>query len=178
MTARDALACLALLLASGPAAAQGAAAAAPAGGSTAGSWIFSETQSPLDYAPVIIASAWSNPDAEGRTIQVQIQCRRGRTDLVIVSPALAGDAHDAKLSYAVDDAPPVPLPAGPAPSGNGIAIKSDVVRFVTALPPRGEVVFHVAPPQGAPLDGRYALPAFSAALDRLAAPCKWPARTR
>jgi hypothetical protein len=126
---------------------------------------------------VIIASAWSNPDAEGRTIQLQVQCRRGRTDVVIVSSALGG-AHDAKVSYSVDDAPPIPLPAAPAPAGNGIAIKSDVVRFVMALPPRGEVVFHVVSPQVAPLDGRYALPAFSAVLDRLAGPCKWPARTR
>jgi len=57
-----------------------------------------------------------------------------------------------------------------------IAIKGDVVRLLTSLPPRGEVAFHVAQPQGVALDGHYALPAFSTVLTRLAAPCKWSLR--
>ena len=167
---------LILQLAGDRAEAQGPSAPTPAGDTAADTWIFSETESPLDYAPVTIASAWSNATVEGRAMQVSIQCRRGRTDFVILSRALAGRVEEARVSYAVDGAHPVPLPSGPAPAGIGIAIKGDVVRLLTSLPARGEVGFHVTQPQGVPLDGHYALPAFSAALNRLAAPCKWPSR--
>jgi hypothetical protein len=176
MITRAVWAVLTLLLASGRAPAQDRSASAPTGDTAADAWIFSETESPLDYAPVIIASAWSNADIESRTMQISIQCRRGRTDLVILSPALAGRVEEARVSYAVDGAKPIPLASSLAPAGTGIALKGDVVRLLTSLPARGEVGFHVAQPQGVPLDGHYALPAFSTVLHRLAAPCKWPSR--
>ena len=167
--------CLLLLLSGEPAAAQGGSARAPRE-EAADTWIFSETQSPLDYAPVIIASAWSYADSQGRGMQLSIQCRRGRTDVALLSPDLAGRLDAARVSYAVDGAAPAVLAAGPTAAGNGIAIKGDVVRLLVSLPARGEVVFRVAA-QGEPLEGHYALPALDAVLNRLAAPCKWPART-
>jgi hypothetical protein len=176
MITRAVWAGLILLLASGQAEAQDRSVSAPAGDTAADTWVFSETESPLDYAPVTIASAWSNADVEGRAMQISIQCRRGRTDLVILSPALAGRVEEARVSYAVDGAQPIPLASTLAPAGTGIAIKGDVVRLLTGLPARGEVGFHVAQSQSGPLEGRYALPAFSGVLNRLAAPCKWPSR--
>jgi hypothetical protein len=167
---------LTLLLASAVAEAQDHRGAALAGNTAADTWIFSETESPLDYAPVTIASAWSNADVEGQAMQISIQCRRGRTDLVILSPALTGRVDQAQVSYTVDGAQPTPLASSLGPTGVGIAIKGDVVRLLTSLPARGEVEFHVAQSQNVPLDGHYALPAFSTVLNRLIAPCKWPAR--
>lgn len=166
--------CLALTLSNGPAMAQGEATALGSREAGADSWIFSETTSPLDYAPVVIATAWSSDRPDGPAMQLSIQCRRGRTDLVIVSPVLTGRPEEQRVSYAVNDGPPVTLPAGPAASGTGLAIKDDVVRLLTALPARGEVTFRVAVPPAAPLQGRYALAALKAVLDRMAAPCKWP----
>ena len=150
--------CLALALSSGNALAQ------------------SETTSPLDYAPVIIASAWSS-DSDGPAMQLSIQCRRGRTDLVIASPALTGRPEDYRVSYTVDDGPMVMVPAGRAASGTGIAIRDDVVRLLTGLPHRGELAFQVALPPAAPLQGRYALTPLHAVLDRMAVPCKWSTAT-
>ena len=80
---RAAAICLALVFLSGPAVGQGRAAST---GEAAESWIVSETTSPLDYAPVIIASTLSSDRANGQATQLSIQCRRGRTDLVIASP--------------------------------------------------------------------------------------------
>jgi hypothetical protein len=161
---------LALLLASDLAAAQGGS-VEPAGKS----WIFSEMQSPLDYAPVIIASAWSAADADGRTMQLSIQCRRGRTDLVITSPALAGRPEEQRVSYALDGGARAALAAGPAPNGTGLAIRGDIPRLLAALPVRGEVTFQIASPQATPLEGRYALSSLNTVRNRLAEPCKWPA---
>jgi hypothetical protein len=137
-------------------------------------WIFSETASPLDYAPVIIASAWST-GADGAALQLSIQCRRGRTDLVLLSPALTGRAEEHRVTYTVNDGPPAPVAAGAAASGTGLAIRDDVVRLLAGLPASGEIGFQVVLPQAAPIEGRYALAALHGVLTRMAEPCKWPA---
>ena len=175
MSRRAACLCLVMLLSGSTAAAQGGSGAPPRE-EASDTWIFSETQSPLDYAPVTIASAWSHADSEGRGMQLSIQCRRGRTDLLVLSPDFQGRPDEARVTYAVDGAAPTAVQAGPAASGNGIALKGDVVRLLGTLPPRGEVVFRVAA-QGTPLEGHYSLLALDAVLNRLAAPCKWPARS-
>jgi hypothetical protein len=162
---------LVLVLPSGPAIAQGTA--APTGEPAAESWIVSETTSPLDYAPVIVASALSNDRASGSVVQLSIQCRRGRTNLVIASPALTGRPEERRVSYTVNDGRPVTLPSGPATSGTGISIGDDVARLLTALPGRGEIVFQVAVPQATPLQARYALGPLKTVLERMVIPCKW-----
>jgi hypothetical protein len=164
--------CLALVLSSGPAMAQSGAALARE--AVADSWIVNETTSPLDYAPVVIASASSSERADGPAMQLSIQCRRGRTDLVIASSALTRRPEEYRVSYTIDDGHSVTLPAGPSASGTGIAIRDDVVRLLTGLPGRGEIAFQIAVPQAAPLQGRYELGALKAVVRRMAGPCKWP----
>jgi hypothetical protein len=138
-------------------------------------WIVSETTSPLDYTPVAIATASSGGGPDGSAMQLSIQCRGGRTDLVIRGSALTRRAEDYVVSYAVDDGQPVVVAAGTPASGTGVAVRGDVVRLLASLPDRGEIAFRVTPPQGAALEGRYALAGLKIVLGRLAVPCKWPA---
>ena len=74
-------------------------------------WIVSETRSPVDYSPVAIATA-STPD-----LQLSIQCRGGRSEMVVVSPRLALRADGHAVSYMVNDGVPVPIAVGPSISG-------------------------------------------------------------
>jgi hypothetical protein len=136
-------------------------------------WIYSETVSPLDYAPVVIASAWSSAEATGTAMQLSIQCRRGRTDLVVASSGL-GSGADLRVLWSVDDAPPLTLPAGAAPGGTGLSIKDDATRLLAALPSAGKLDLLVTVAQAPPLRGRYAIAPLKAVLGRMAAPCKWP----
>jgi hypothetical protein len=136
-------------------------------------WIYSETVSPLDYAPVVIASAWSNERSDGPAMQLSIQCRRGRTSLVIVSPALAGPSGAQRIGWTVNDGPATELRTDVAPTGTGIVVKDDVLRLLDALPAEGEVAVQVTMPQGTPLHGRYAIAPLKTMLGRMAAPCKW-----
>jgi hypothetical protein len=141
----------------------------------ADNWIVSETTSPIDYTPVAIATASSSGGPDGATLQLSIQCRGGRTDLVIGSPALTRRAEDYLVSYAVNDGQPVVVAAGVPASAPGVAIRGDVVRLLTSLPDRGEVAFSVAARQGAVLEGRYALASLKNVLNRLAVSCRWSA---
>jgi len=149
-------------------------AAAPAAAAAADNWIVSETTSPLDYTPVAIATASSRAGPDG-AMQLSIQCRGGRTDLVIGHPSLTLRAEDYVVSYAVNDSQPAMVAAGTAASGTGIALRGDVVRLLASLPDRGDIAFRVANRQGATLEGRYALAGLKTLLARLAVPCKWPA---
>jgi len=156
---------------------------APAAGATpttsatpaADNWIVSETTSPVDYTPVAIATASYSGGAGGTTVQLSIQCRGGRTDLVIGGPALTGRAEDYVVSYGVNGGQPAVVAAGTSASGIGVAIKGDVVRLLASLPDQGEIIFRAASRQGAALEGRYALAGLKVVLGRLAVPCKWPA---
>ncbi len=151
------------------------ATSAPEVAPAADNWIVSETTSPLDYTPVAIATALSSGGPDGAILQLSIQCRGGRTDLVIGGPALTGRGEDFVVSYVVNDGQPVVVAAGTPASGAGVAIRGDVLRLLASLPDRGEISFRVTPRQGAALDGRYDLAGLKIVRDRLTGPCKWPA---
>jgi hypothetical protein len=141
----------------------------------ANNWIVSQTTSPLDYTPVAIATASSRAGPDGATMQLSIQCRGGRTELVIGDPAVTLRAEDHVVSYAVNDSQAAVVAAGAAASGTGVALRGDVVRLLASLPDHGDIAFRVTNRQGATLEGRYALAGLKTLLARLAVPCKWPA---
>jgi len=146
---------------------------APAAAPTAGKWIVSETRSPIDYSPVAIATAASGTGSDG-VLQLSIQCRGGRSEMVIRSAPLMRRAEDHVVSYAVNDAPPVTVTSGLSSSGSGIALKGDVAGFLMSLPAEGAIAFRIADRQGETLEGRYDLPGIKTLVARLAGPCKWP----
>jgi hypothetical protein len=149
------------------------AAPAPAAAPTAGKWIVSETRSPIDYSPVATATASSSAGADG-VLQLSIQCRGGRTEMVIRSVPLMRRAEDHVVSYVINDAPPVAVTSGLSSSGSGIALKGDVAGFLASLPAEGAIDFRLSDRQGGTLEGRYDLPGIKAVVARLAGPCKWP----
>jgi hypothetical protein len=146
---------------------------APAAAPMAGKWIVSETRSPIDYSPVAIATAASSTGPDG-VLQLSIQCRGGRSEMVIRSAPLMRRAEDHVVSYAVNDAPPVTVTSGLSSSGSGIALKGDVAGFLLSLPAEGAIAFRVADRQSGTLEGRYDLAGIKALVVRLAGPCKWP----
>jgi hypothetical protein len=131
-------------------------------------WIVSETTSPVDYSPVVVAAASS-----GTGLRLSIECRAGRTDLAIRAAALTQGADDYSASYSANGGAPVPVPVVAASPGPGLVVKADVVRLLAMLPDQGDVIFRVAGSQATTLEGRFALPALKSVLERLVIPCRW-----
>ena len=52
-------------------------------------WIISETTSPVNYAPIVTATAFSRGGSDGSLMQLAIYCRGGRTELVVSGPAVS-----------------------------------------------------------------------------------------
>jgi len=148
---------------------------APAPAPAADNWIVSETTSPIDYTPIAIATASSSGGPDGATVQLSIQCRGGRTEVVIANATLTLRAEAYVISYGVNDRQPVVVSAGTPASGTGVAVKGDVVRLLASLPDSGDITFRVTAKQGAALEARYTLAGLKILLARLAIPCRWPA---
>jgi hypothetical protein len=131
-------------------------------------WIVSETRSPVDYSPVAVATAST------AGLQLSIQCRGGRSEMVVASPQLALRPDRHAVSYAINEGASVPIAVGPSISGNGLALRGDVSRFLLTLPERGDIAFRVAGREGEALEARFALAGLKALHGRMAGPCKWP----
>jgi hypothetical protein len=138
------------------------------------SWVVSETTSPIDHSPVVIATATARGAPDGSGMKISIACRGGTTSFVLggPSPLPAGDRY--VVSYAVDGGSATTLAATALPSGTGMALAGDVVRLLVSLPPQGEITFRMVGRQGATLEGRYSLAGLKTMRERMAVSCRWP----
>ena len=137
-------------------------------------WIVSETTSPVDYKPIVIATALSREGSNGSSMQLSIRCRGGRTELVVTGPALSRGGDGYTISYRINDGQPVQIAAAP-PSGTGVAFTGDVVRLLQSLPEEGEVAIRLVARAGATQEAHFPLAGLRMVRERLAAACKWPA---
>jgi len=137
-------------------------------------WIVSETTSPVDYAPIVTATAFARGSSNGSSMQVSIRCRAARTELVVTGPAFPRGREHYAVSYRINDDQPVQLATAPPSSGAGIAFTGDVVRFLQSLPDQGEVTIRLVSRAGAAQEGHFLLGGLKSARERLAAVCKWP----
>jgi hypothetical protein len=143
------------------------AAAVPA---AADRWVVSETTSPLDYSPVVVATA-----VAASNLRLSIACRSAGTSLVIDAPGLSPGTEALAVSYAVNDAQSVVVTGKVlrAASGTRVGVAVDVVRLLMSLPAQGEITFRVIGRQDAGVEGRYSLVGLKALRDRLVVACRW-----
>jgi len=137
-------------------------------------WIVSETTSPVNYTPMVTATASSRGGPDGSSMKLAIYCRGGRTELVVSGPAVSRGGADYTIFYRVNDDQPVQLPAGSPSFGTGAAFTGDIVRLLQSLPEDGHIVVRISPRGGAGQDGDFLLGGLKIAREKLAAACKWP----
>jgi len=137
-------------------------------------WIISETTSPVNYTPMVTATAFSRGGPDDSLTKLAIYCRSGRTDLVVSGPAVSGGGADYTISYSVNDGQPVQLAAGSPSFGTGVAFAGDIVRLLQSLPEDGHIAVRISPRGGAAQDGRFSLGGLKTVREKLAAACRWP----
>jgi len=137
-------------------------------------WIVSETTSPVNYSPIVTATTSSLGGSNGSAMQLSIQCRGGRTELVVAGPAVSRSSAEYTLSYRINDGQPVQLAAGSPSVGTGAAFTGDVVRLLQSLREEGEIAVRLATRTGAAQDGRFLLGGLKMVREKVAVACKWP----
>jgi hypothetical protein len=143
---------------------------APAGDN----WIVSETSSPVDYTPIVTATTSSRDGSNGSVMQLSIQCRGGRTELVVAGPAVSRRSADYAISYRINDGQPVQLAAGSPSFGTGAAFTGDVVRLLQSLPEEGDIAVRLSTRTGVVQDGHFLLGGLKLVREKVAVACKWP----
>ena len=144
------------------------------GTATSENWIVSETTSPIDYSPVVIATATARVGSDGSVMKLSMACRGGTTSLVLGVPGALSVGDGYALSYAVDGGSPTTLAAIAAPSGTGMVLGGDVIHFLVSLPPQGEIAFRIVGRPDVTLEGRYSLAGLKMTRERMAVSCRWP----
>jgi hypothetical protein len=137
-------------------------------------WTISETTSPVDYTPIVTATASSRGGSNGASMRLSIHCRGGRTELVVAGPAVSRGSGDYAISYRINDDRPVQLAARSPLFGTGAAFTGDVIRLLKSLPEEGHVAVRISARSGAAQDGDFLLGGLKTAREKLAAACKWP----
>jgi hypothetical protein len=94
--------------------------------SATGNWIISETTSPVDYSPVVVAITRSRESSENPAMQLSVYCRNGQTYVVLTGPAISSRRDNYAISYSVNGGEPTRAEAGPASFGAGAAFRGDV----------------------------------------------------
>jgi hypothetical protein len=139
------------------------------------SWIVSETTSPVDYTPIVRATTSSRGGSNASAMQLSIQCRGGRTELVVAGPAVSRSGADYAISYRVNDGQPVQLAAGSPSSGTGAAFTGDIVRLLQSFPEEGDIVIRLSSRTGgAAQEGNFSLGGLKMVREKVGAACKWP----
>jgi hypothetical protein len=137
-------------------------------------WIISETTSPVNYTPIVSATAVSRGSTDGPLMQLSIHCRGGRTEVVVSGPATSSGGSAYTISYRINDGQPVHLVAGPPSMGAGAAFPGDVVRLLQSLPEEGHIAVRMSNRSGATQDGHFLLGGLNTVREKLTAACKWP----
>jgi hypothetical protein len=153
--------------------ASGAIALAHQAASKEDNWVISQTTSPVDYSPLIIATTMSHDSAAESAMKLSVRCRGGRTELVVAGSGISGRADDYSISYRVNDGQQVQIAAVRPASGAGVAFGDDVIRLLQSLPNAGSLSVHLAPRTGIALDGTFSLDGWEGVRRKMIAACKW-----
>jgi hypothetical protein len=137
-------------------------------------WIISETTSPVNYTPMVTATASSRGGPDGSSMKLAIYCRGGRTELVVSGSAVSRRGSEYSIAYRVNDDQPVQLAAASPSFGTGAAFTGDIVRLLQSLPEDGHIDVRISTRGGASQDGHFLLGGLKTAREKLAAACKWP----
>jgi hypothetical protein len=144
--------------------------------SAARDWVISETKSPVDYSPVVIATTRSRDSAAGSALELSFSCRSGHTNVVVRGRTISGRGDDYAISYRINDEEPVQLGAGRS-FGGGVSFQGDIVRLLRSFPDQGEITIRLASRAGSTREGYFSLNGLAAVRTKLAAACRWPQAT-
>lgn len=137
-----------------------------------GNWVISETSSPVDYTPVVVAVARSIADDKKSALELSISCRNGRTNLVLAGAAISARSSDYSVSYRIRD-DPIELSVKSAVAGSGVAVSGDVVRLLQSLPGVGQMTIRIVSRSGAARESYFSLDGLDAVRTKVARACDW-----
>jgi hypothetical protein len=131
-------------------------------------WVVSETTSPVDYSPLIMATNLSRPSAKDGSSSLIIRCRGKRLELTLTTNGSWGPANFKRVTHQINDQSPVQQRWMLSPDGRSVSLRTDVIGFVRALPDTGYVLIRVYASEAIPYETTFQLAGLGAVRRRLA----------
>jgi hypothetical protein len=140
-----------------------------------GTWVISETTSPLDYSPVVTATTLSRSNAKDAPKTFAVRCRGQRTDLMVSTDGSwhASRVNGLQVDYRINDQPAVRMQWIASADGRAALFKDDAVQFLRSLPDKGRLTIGVSDRQGPAHEATFQLTGLDAVRQKIGAACKW-----
>lgn len=140
-------------------------------------WIVSDTTSPVNYRQQITALTMSRRSTPDAPSALAIQCRDGRTDLLLspAAPFRRGfSPAERRVMYRIDGQPPIEQRWKPGENGKQLAFQGDVVGLLRAMPENGQLSIEILASDVPAGKATFSLVGLDAVRQRIAASCRWP----
>ncbi|QOG20718.1 MULTISPECIES: hypothetical protein [Bradyrhizobium] len=142
--------------------------------SRADNWMISETTSPVDYSPIVTATASPRAGSAEPSMKLSIRCRAGRTEMSFAGNGISGAGDHYLISYRINGGQPVQVAAIVPTFGSGVAIAGDIVGLLHSLPNNADLMVRLSSPAGVAHEATFSLSGLDTMRARMAAICKWP----
>jgi hypothetical protein len=137
-------------------------------------WIISETTSPVDYSPQIVAVTKARPSSQDAPASLAIRCRARRTELTISTVGSWRQDGEVTVAYRINEDPPVEARWKPAENARSLAFPGDVVRLLRSMPASGQMFVKVYAGKMSPNESTFELAGLDSVRRKIATTCNWP----
>jgi hypothetical protein len=139
-------------------------------------WVVSETTSPVDFSPLIMAVIRPASQLHDGPSSLTVRCRRGRTELSIWSEAGWHSArNDAVLvDHRVNQEPIVRTMWSLSADARTATYKDDAVLMLRSLPEGGLLSISLADGDNARREATFLLTGWTTIRQKIEKLCKWP----
>jgi hypothetical protein len=139
-------------------------------------WVVTETTSPVDYTPLIIAAFLLPSNVKDAPNTLAIRCHGLRTELLVRTEGTwrASPASEVQVAYQINDQPVVKLPWTASADGKTASYKGEAVGLLQSLPEDARLKINVLDGPGSGHEATFQLAGLNAALEKIAVACKWP----
>jgi hypothetical protein len=153
---------------------------APPATRSGGSWVVSETTSPVDYSPQINAAILARTTAGGAPSSLNIHCRRQRIGLSIttISGWKVVPTGEVRVAYRIDGRPFVEGRWLASEDGRIATFEGDSLGVLQSLTDGGQIAIRVFDSQGAPNESTFQLDGLDAVRQKIVNACRPPPAER
>ena len=131
-------------------------------------WVVSETTSPVDYSPLVIARNFSRPSAKDGPSSLIVRCRGKRAEVALTTNGSWVPTNFKGVTYQINKQSPVQQNWTLSPDGRSVSLRTDVIGFVRALPDTGYALIRVYGSEAVPYETTFQLSGLGAIRRRLA----------
>jgi hypothetical protein len=138
-------------------------------------WIVSETTSPVDYSPLVIAAVRAKSDVKDGPNALAVRCRARHTELSIRTDGAWGAAsgNDLLVDYQINDHPVVRQPWMLSADGKTATYKYDPVELLRSMPEGATLKVAVADKGNVRREATFELAGLSGVREKVGTACKW-----